>query len=251
MDPATAMALALHRRFGEETRPGERRDRPMKWGDTQVQRNSVAPGGNTEYCYVDVGPFPEPVNLRLTANCVPANPLFFLGPIQATWTYRLVYTIGSGSATVQTFDALPRVVRCTSLQVYAARRNNSLLNEPDAMPMSIWATPQESGSGLPVPFSYFTLNFGIGTGLLNVPMPPRIATHVTMYGVAGENNKLFLQFLPPGATDEQMVLLYAPAGSGSIGMNGQPLPIPFEASVYRFRRDVTTAAKDYTLAWCV
>lgn len=241
-------AHALYQRFREEgAHPGENPRRPMKWGDSIIFRNNVAL--NQEYCFVDIGPFPMPVVVRLEHILVGAD-AFFGGLSQPQVQFRLVWNLGE-SAQSQEFPALPRHIVARSLQVYARRIQSGSSNEPAQMTYALWATPQEGQHAPPVPFLFQQFDLGIGTAIASlVGTVPRLATHVTAYCSTGENNKLFLTFRAPGATSDSWMPLAFTGAPGSAPALSQPLPIPFEASSYFFRRDVTTAALQYTLAWC-
>ena len=229
--------------------------RPMKWGDSNNIGFGAFPNNTLEYCYVDIGPFPTPIPIRLDAQVIPKASSLPGIPARATcrMVYRLIYSIGEASQVIE-LPMLPRQLCVRSLQVYARRLSNaSITNDSPMQNMGIWATPVSSNNAWPVPFDYEEVTMGIGTGAAPLAAPSRLATHVTGWALGGTNQRLFLQFtFTGGGSPAYRIGLYSIVSNDPKPFVPQPLPHDVETALgsYQLVRGSTTAAETVAVAWC-
>lgn len=246
-DPVLQGAHQLWQEYNLRGTPAQLESaRPMKWGDRYALDNDVNVIGATQpgYTFIDIGPFPTPVTLRFDQDIerLPA------GLAQPTWIYTMSIGLGD-TAIVRDFDELPRTIVAQSLQVTVRRRQAIVNPSSQASPqflMNLWVTPITGGMQ-PTPIGHQTVSLGIGTALGTI-VPPRLATHVMAGVVNGESPQgLWLVVTFPTGFSAQAYALSAVGAAGPLLQN--IVPIPPEGLSYQLRRNVTTAALDYTAIW--
>lgn len=228
--------------------------RPMKWGDS----NNIgfgAPGATLENCYVDIGPFPTPVPIRLDAQVVPKGTALPGIPARATvrMAYKLVYSIGESSQTIE-LPFLPRQLCVRSLQVYARRVSSpGLVTDSPAQNMGIWATPVSSNGAWPCPIDVEEVTMQIGTQQSPLAAPPRLATHVTAWAQPIGNLQIYICFsLTAGGAPQYRVPVFAQVSNNPSYFAPVPIPSDVETALnsWSLLRGATTTVETIAAVWC-
>ncbi len=254
-DPVLQDANRQFQKYKEE---GGDADRPQKWGDSVALPNNS--GVNLDVIqpyqlFVDIGPFgcarPVYLDTDVLPRIQPGSAFFTNRP---TYSYRLVMGIGHAALTEDT-DVMPSTVFCTSLQVYARRLVEATGGAIDSFRKAIWASIDGETPSSPQCFGYENFTMGIGTAVATMN-PPWWCTHMMATTAAGENSqRLACQVVSPinnfaGVTATGTFFFTWSSTASAPGPINQPVPIPRNMISYTFRREVTTAANNYTVWYC-
>lgn len=232
--------------------------RPQKWGDSVKLSNDQNVNLDivqAAQIFVDVGPFACPRPVYLDTDVLPRvqpGTAFFTN--RPTYSYQLV--IGCGDAAVlEETQVLPTTVFCTALQVYARRLVAATGGAVDPFKKSIWASLDGETPSSPQCFAYENVSLAIAAATITIN-PPWWCTHMMATTAAGENSqRLAVQVVGPinnltGVTPLGTFYMAWSVTASSAGTINQPVPVPRNMISYTFRREVTTAANNYTIWYC-
>jgi len=238
-DPVLQAANRLYEEFNEGGMSPGVGTRVQKWGDNQqldIRANNVV---NQEYCFVDVGPFPFPVSLRIDMEA--ANRASGI-TTQTAYQYRAVIGLGDAAISLD-YEVLPRYFTTQSLQLYVRRRPQVFI-ENEGVRVAVWATPQAT-QGLPVPMKVEEYPMAIGVGSAVLEPPPRWATHMmVLAGTISLSMRMRVTYPSKAAQD-----MLAFGSTAAAGQPQQLLPVFHDATVYTIIRSASASADAYLVAY--
>lgn len=236
-------ARALYDEFQPEQ--GERSLVSSKWGDVRAGADVNTNRGAFEIPWIDIGPFPEPVELDINMFIDP-DPRNVtsggLGPWIPEMQWKAIQGIGTGKVEKRTAVIQPRSLICQSLTLFASDVNNLCA---DPYRVAIYASRRRAG-GLPRAIGFSQYLMGIGTTLVQMDWPPREATHF-MVGRGSLSNISMTVRLGSGFGPIQELTVMS--GSGTVGAFNPIIPIIPDATTWSLQRSSGTASDTYTVWW--